>query len=107
MGLGRALHAAANTLTMWAIRAGVPRPPYTRRNAIVVETMGRRSGRPRRIPVGFVEDGGRLHVVDDAGCGGDHARGVRSEDAGDGSPGGHDSTSGALAAVPRRRPGPP
>jgi deazaflavin-dependent oxidoreductase (nitroreductase family) len=63
MDMRRALYAAANGLTTWAIRAGVPRPPYTRRNAIVVETIGRRSGKPRRVPVGFVEEDGRLVVV--------------------------------------------
>jgi hypothetical protein len=55
MDMRRALYAAANGLTTWAIRAGVPRPPYTCRNAIMVETIGRRSGKPRRVPVGFVE----------------------------------------------------
>jgi deazaflavin-dependent oxidoreductase (nitroreductase family) len=51
---------AANALT---IRLGVPRPPYSRRNAVVVETVGRRSGRPRRIPLGYVEEDGRLVIV--------------------------------------------
>jgi hypothetical protein len=53
MGLGRALDAAAKALTRWAVRARIPRPPYIRRNAIVRETIGRRSGRARRVPVGF------------------------------------------------------
>jgi len=53
----------ANAITVWGILVGIPRPPYTRRNAIVVETVGRRSGRRYRIPVGYVEENGRLIVV--------------------------------------------
>jgi deazaflavin-dependent oxidoreductase (nitroreductase family) len=63
MGLWRAVLATANALTMWAIQAGIPRPPYTRRNAIVVETIGRRSGKLRRVPVGYLEERGKLMVV--------------------------------------------
>jgi len=55
--------AIANQVTMWALQAGVPRPPYTRANAIIIETVGRRSRRRRRLPVGYLEDGGRLIVV--------------------------------------------
>ncbi len=57
----------ANTLTMWAIRLGISRPPYTRRNALIVETIGRRSGKRRRIPVGYLEDDGKLIVVAEDG----------------------------------------
>lgn len=58
-----ALLRLANALTVWAILIGIPRPPYTRRNAIVIETVGRRSGRPHRIPVGYARDEGKLVVV--------------------------------------------
>jgi deazaflavin-dependent oxidoreductase (nitroreductase family) len=50
-------------VTVLALRAGIPRPPYTRRNALIVETVGRRSGRRRRIPVGYLEEPGRIIVV--------------------------------------------
>jgi len=53
----------ANALTTFAIIAGIPRPPYSRKNAIVIETMGRRSGRRHRIPVGYLDDNGRIIVV--------------------------------------------
>jgi deazaflavin-dependent oxidoreductase (nitroreductase family) len=53
----------ANALTNLALLVGIPRPPYTRGNALIVETVGRRSGKPRRVPVGYLEDGGRLIVV--------------------------------------------
>jgi deazaflavin-dependent oxidoreductase (nitroreductase family) len=46
---------------------GLPSPPYTRRNAIIVETIGRRSGRRRRVPVGFLEEEGKLIVVAEDG----------------------------------------
>jgi deazaflavin-dependent oxidoreductase (nitroreductase family) len=63
MGLPRSLVHVANAITNFAIIAGLPRPPYTRENALVIETMGRRSGRRRRIPVGFLDDDGRIIVV--------------------------------------------
>ena len=63
MGLWRIGLAAANALTAWAIRSGIPRPPYTRRNALVAETIGRRSGRRRRVPLGYAEEDGTLVVV--------------------------------------------
>jgi deazaflavin-dependent oxidoreductase (nitroreductase family) len=52
---------------MWPLRIGLPSPPYTRSNAIIVETIGRRSGKRRRVPVGFLEEGGRLIVVAEDG----------------------------------------
>lgn len=42
---------------------GLPSSPYTRRNAIIIETVGRRSGKRRRLPVGFLEENGKLVVV--------------------------------------------
>ena len=71
MDVGRrillAIRSPANTVTMWAIRLGLPRPPYTRRNALILETIGRRSGKPRRVPVGCLETGGKLVVVAENG----------------------------------------
>jgi len=52
---------------MWSLRLGLPSPPYTRRNAIIVETIGRRSGKQRRVPVGFLEEDGKLIVVAEDG----------------------------------------
>jgi deazaflavin-dependent oxidoreductase (nitroreductase family) len=52
---------------MWPLRVGLPSPPYTRRNAIIVETIGRRSGKRRRVPVGFLEEKGKLIVVAEDG----------------------------------------
>jgi deazaflavin-dependent oxidoreductase (nitroreductase family) len=52
---------------MWPLRLGLPSPPYTRRNAIIVETVGRRSGKRRRVPVGFLEENGRPIVVAEDG----------------------------------------
>ena len=63
MGLPRSVVRIANAITNFAIIAGVPRPPYTRENALVIETLGRRSGTRRRIPVGFLDDDGRIIVV--------------------------------------------
>jgi deazaflavin-dependent oxidoreductase (nitroreductase family) len=63
MALPRALVRIANAITNAAIIAGIPRPPYTRKNALVIETIGRRSGKRHRIPVGYLDDGGRIIVV--------------------------------------------
>ena len=46
---------AANAVTTFALIAGIPRPPYTRNNALVAETIGRRTGE-RRLPVGYLDD---------------------------------------------------
>jgi deazaflavin-dependent oxidoreductase (nitroreductase family) len=81
MRLPRALVRFANAATMLALRAGIPRPPYTRRNALIVETIGRRSGQRRRLPVGYLEDGGRIIVVVEGGA---HAQWVRNALASDG-----------------------
>ena len=53
----------ANAITNLGIITGIPRPPYTRRNALVIETVGRRSGRRHRVPVGYLDDAGRILVV--------------------------------------------
>jgi deazaflavin-dependent oxidoreductase (nitroreductase family) len=52
---------------MWSLRLGLPSPPYTRANAIIVETVGRRSGKQRRVPVGFLEEDGNLIVIAEDG----------------------------------------
>lgn len=46
----------ANEITNLSILIGVPRPPYTRENALIVETIGHKSGKLRRIPVGYLDD---------------------------------------------------
>lgn len=56
-----------NPLRTWSLRLGLPSPPYTRGNAIIVETVGRRSGKRRRVPVGFLEEDGKLIVVAEDG----------------------------------------
>ncbi len=71
----------ANQVTMWAILTGIPRPPYTRGNAIIIETVGRRSGRRRRVPVGFLEDEGKLIVVVEDGRRADWVRNVLAHDS--------------------------
>lgn len=63
----RAARRIGNPLRMWPLRLGLPSPPYTRRNAIIVETVGRRSGKRRRVPVGFLEEDGKLIVVAEDG----------------------------------------
>jgi deazaflavin-dependent oxidoreductase (nitroreductase family) len=63
MRLPKQVVRIANAVTNLALLAGLPRPPYTRENALIVETVGRRSGKRRRIPVGYLDDGGRIIVV--------------------------------------------
>jgi len=53
----------ANAVTNLALLAGIPRPPYNRGNALIVETIGRRSGKRSRVPVGYLDDSGRIIVV--------------------------------------------
>lgn len=63
MRLPKWLVRIANEITNLALLAGVPRPPYTRENALIVETVGHKSGKRRRIPVGYLDDGGHIVVV--------------------------------------------
>ena len=63
MKLPWAIVRVANAVTNLALLAGIPRPPYNRGNALLVETIGRRSGKRRRVPVGYLDDGGRIIVV--------------------------------------------
>jgi deazaflavin-dependent oxidoreductase (nitroreductase family) len=58
----------ANAITKLALLTGVPRPPYTRQNALIVETVGRRSGKRHRIPVGYLDDAGHIIVVVEDGA---------------------------------------
>ena len=63
MRLPKQVVRIANAVTTFALLLGIPRPPYTRGNALIIETVGRRSGKRRRIPVGYLDDGGRIIVV--------------------------------------------
>lgn len=63
MRLPKQVVRIANAVTKLALLVGIPRPPYTRENALIVETVGHRSGKRRRIPVGYLDDGGRIIVV--------------------------------------------
>lgn len=57
------------------LRLGLPWPPYTPRSALVVETMGRRSGRSRLTPVGYHRAApDRLLVVAEHGARADWVR---------------------------------
>ena len=68
MRLPRIVVRIANAATNLALLAGIPRPPYNRENALIVETIGRRSGRRRRVPVGYLDDDGRIIVVVEDGA---------------------------------------
>jgi deazaflavin-dependent oxidoreductase (nitroreductase family) len=45
-----------NPVTIALLRLGLPAPPYTARSALVMETVGRRSGKRRSTPMGYVRD---------------------------------------------------
>jgi deazaflavin-dependent oxidoreductase (nitroreductase family) len=64
----------SNGSLMLALQLGLPAPPYTRRNALILETVGRKSGRVRRTPVGFAGDGRRIVVVAEHGPKADYVR---------------------------------
>ncbi len=65
--LQRRLRKIGNPVRMWSLLHGLPSPPYTRRNAIIIETIGRKSGQRYRIPVGFLEENGKLIVISEDG----------------------------------------
>src|SRR5262245_60440055 len=68
MRLPKQVVRIANAVTKLALLVGIPRPPYNRPNALIVETVGRRSGKRHRIPVGYLNDGGRIIVVVEDGA---------------------------------------
>ena len=70
----------ANEITKLALLVGIPRPPYTRGNALIIETVDHRSGKRRRIPVGYFDDGGHIIVVVEDGL---HAHWIRNALAND------------------------
>ena len=63
MRLPNWLVGIANEVTNLALLAGIPRPLYTRESALIIETIGHKSGKRRRIPVGYLDDGGHIIVV--------------------------------------------
>lgn len=67
MHLPKLVVRMANAVTSLALLAGIPRPPYTRKNALIIETVGHRSGKRRRVPVGYLDDDGHIIVVVEAG----------------------------------------
>src|SRR5512134_1019642 len=80
MALPRLVVRIANAITNAAIIAGIPRPPYTRKNALVIETLGRRSGKRHRIPVGYLDDDGRIIVVVEDGASSNWVRNALARD---------------------------
>jgi len=65
--LQRRLRKLGNPVRMWSLLHGLPSPPYARRNAIIIETIGRKSGQRYRIPVGSLQESGKLIVISEAG----------------------------------------
>jgi deazaflavin-dependent oxidoreductase (nitroreductase family) len=81
MRLPKQVVRIANAVTKLALLVGIPRPPYNRGNALIVETIGRRSGKRHRIPVGYLDEGGCIIVVVEDGS---RAHWVRNTLANDG-----------------------
>jgi deazaflavin-dependent oxidoreductase (nitroreductase family) len=80
MALPRPVVRLANAITNASIIAGIPRPPYTRQNALVIETIGRESGKRYRTPVGYLDDGGRIIVVVEDGASSNWVRNALAHD---------------------------
>ena len=61
------------------LASGLSIPPVSPKNLTVVATVGRRSGRPRATPMGYVRvDADRLWVVSEHGSGSDWYRNARA-----------------------------
>ena len=63
-----------NPLVRAAGRAGLPLPGY-----VLLETTGRRSGRPRQVPVGKALDGDTLWVVSEHGLRSAYVRNIQAD----------------------------
>jgi deazaflavin-dependent oxidoreductase (nitroreductase family) len=62
-----------NPLVNAAARAGLPTP-----SVVILETTGRRSGQPRRVPVGKAIDGDTLWIVAEHGLRAGYVRNIRA-----------------------------
>lgn len=56
-----------NHAAVAALRLGLPFPPYPADGALVMETVGRRTGKRRLVPMGCLKDVDRLLVVSEHG----------------------------------------
>jgi deazaflavin-dependent oxidoreductase (nitroreductase family) len=63
-----------NPLVNAAARAGVPTP-----TVVILETTGRRSGQPRRVPVGKALDGDTLWIVAEHGLRAGYVRNIQAD----------------------------
>lgn len=45
-----------NPVTVTLLRLGLPAPPYTPKSALVMETVGRRTGKRRVTPMGYARE---------------------------------------------------
>ena len=70
----------SNGSIMLALRLGLSAPPYSRKNAVIIETVGRKSGKVRRTPVGYADDGDRIIVVAEQGPKADYVRNARARE---------------------------
>ena len=63
-----------NPLVNAAARAGLPTP-----SVVILETTGRRSGQPRRVPVGRAIDGDALWIVAEHGLRAGYVRNIKAD----------------------------
>jgi deazaflavin-dependent oxidoreductase (nitroreductase family) len=63
-----------NPLVRAAARAGVPLPGY-----VLLETTGRRTGKPRQLPVGKALEGDTLWVVSEHGVRSGYVRNIQAD----------------------------
>jgi deazaflavin-dependent oxidoreductase (nitroreductase family) len=62
-----------NPVVRWAVRHGLAPGSYA-----ILETIGRRSGEPRRTPVGHLVDGGAVWIVAEHGARAAYVRNLRA-----------------------------
>jgi deazaflavin-dependent oxidoreductase (nitroreductase family) len=65
---------AVNPLVRWAVERGVAPPTYA-----ILETIGRRSGRPRRTPVGNGLEGDTFWIVAEHGWRAAYVRNIQAD----------------------------
>jgi len=62
-----------NPVVRWAVRHGLAPGSYA-----ILETIGRRSGEPRRTPVGHLVDGGAVWIVAEHGARAGYVHNIRA-----------------------------
>lgn len=67
-----------NVLAIFSLTTGIPLYPLSRKSVVAIQTRGRKTGKLRLTPMGFVRKGDRILVVSEHGAEADWFRNARA-----------------------------